>query len=253
MITFTSPDIGTVSSILVGPESGSWGCDEINIVTTQGALNTSMISIENNTHDASDQTRATRFVCRDILGDGHAQGAAYLYPVPADSVLYGSEENMKILSKEEARQLYIKNMHQYEDLKVQLLSTTGILVILGSAILLGAGQKDLSVSFGCGGVFSLMYQRLLQQRVDGIGGGDAVINNNAEGDGNTMSMYTIALGVSIAFLGWLAVQNVDVPGLGVVGASTSGGSGFKMVGAACTGFLMGKVALLITTFKQDAS
>lgn len=64
---------------MIGPECGTWQASEITIVSSR-------------THHTD------RFVCRDCLGT-NAVSAAFLSPVPPDSVIMGSGEAATILTK----------------------------------------------------------------------------------------------------------------------------------------------------------
>lgn len=77
---FVAPELGALAGVLLGPESGSWYCDEVNVASSRAH-------------------RSQRFVCRDTLGGRGAQPAAWLTPVPAEAVVYGSGEAAVILSK----------------------------------------------------------------------------------------------------------------------------------------------------------
>lgn len=77
---FVAPELGTLAGVLLGPEAGSWYCDEVNVASSRAH-------------------RSQRFVCRDTLGGRSARPAAWLTPVPAEAVVYGSGDAAVILSK----------------------------------------------------------------------------------------------------------------------------------------------------------
>lgn len=77
---FVAPELGPLAGVLLGPEAGEWYCDEANVASSRAH-------------------RAQRFVCRDVLGGRGPRPAAWLTPVPAEAVVYGSGDAAVILSK----------------------------------------------------------------------------------------------------------------------------------------------------------
>jgi hypothetical protein len=152
-VSFKGPDLGPLAALVVGPEAGSWRCDEVDVASSRTGA-------------------AERFVCRELLGGGGAP-AAHLRPVPPGAVVYGSGDSAVVLSKAEASQLHAWNMQQYSDLKAQLMAATTTLVALGTGVTWAAAGAELALPFALGGGSSLAYQFLLQRRVDGMGGGAA--------------------------------------------------------------------------------
>ncbi len=70
-------ELGPLASLLLAPEQGTWGVDEVTV--------------------ASSRTGHTdRFVCREPLGGA---GAGFLAPVPPGAVVYGSGEAAVVLSR----------------------------------------------------------------------------------------------------------------------------------------------------------
>lgn len=79
-VSFLGPEIGQITALIVGPESGSWNLDEVTVTSSR-----------------TDQT--TLFVCRDMLGGRSKDGAAFLTPVPLNTVQYGSGASGVFLTK----------------------------------------------------------------------------------------------------------------------------------------------------------
>ena len=74
-------ELGPLASLLLAPEQGTWGVDEVTV--------------------ASSRTGHTdRFVCRELLG---GRGAGFLAPVPPGAVVYGSGEAAVVLSRARSR------------------------------------------------------------------------------------------------------------------------------------------------------
>lgn len=153
-VSFCAPEMGPLAALLVGPEQGSWVCEEVDV--------------------SSSRTGHTdRFVCRESLGEGGEEPAAYLRPIPPGAVVYGSGDNAIIVTKAQASQLHRMNMQQYRELKAQLVAATAVLVGLGSGLAYAAGGRDLALPFALGGASGVLYQYMLQVAVDNVGGRSA--------------------------------------------------------------------------------
>ncbi len=50
-VCFLAPDLGPLAGVLVGPEAGGWGCEEVMVASSRSGA-------------------AERFVCREMLGRG---------------------------------------------------------------------------------------------------------------------------------------------------------------------------------------
>lgn len=146
---FIAPDLGPLASIIIGPESGSWYCDEINV-------------------SCSSTGHTDRFVCRDVLG-GKDRPAAFLTPIPPGSVVYGSGDAAVLLTKEQADRMQKVNMQDYDYLKKKLLTTTASLTALGGVGIYAIGGVDLAAPLLMGGAAGLVYQAALQKSIDGLG------------------------------------------------------------------------------------
>jgi hypothetical protein len=158
---FLSQDLGPLSSIIIGPESGSWYCDEINV-------------------SCSGTGHTDRFVCRDVLG-GRGRPAAFLTPIPPGSVVYGSGDAAVLLTKEQADGMQKVNMQDYDYLKRKLLTTTASLTALGGVGAYAIGGIDLAAPLLMGGAAGLMYQAALQKSIDGLG------SNSSGGSSKTVA------------------------------------------------------------------
>lgn len=147
-LSFLGPDVGPLAAVLVGSETGTWYCEELDISSSRSGY-------------------TSRFVCRDTIGSKE-RPAAYITPVPPGGVVYGSGDAAVVLTRDEATRLRDWNLQRYSDLKARLLGITAILVGLGSTTTFAAAGMELAVPFALGGTSSLVYQVLLQHRVDGV-------------------------------------------------------------------------------------
>eukprot|EP01025_Chloroclados_australasicus_P043482 TRINITY_DN4657_c0_g1_i3.p1 TRINITY_DN4657_c0_g1~~TRINITY_DN4657_c0_g1_i3.p1 ORF type:complete len:422 (-),score=35.19 TRINITY_DN4657_c0_g1_i3:1317-2582(-) len=77
-VVFVGPELGKLAGILVGPESGAWVLDEVEVTSSRSQL----------TH---------HFLCQDRLGAG-GTSAAYLTPIPANAVVYGRGNSAIVLT-----------------------------------------------------------------------------------------------------------------------------------------------------------
>ncbi|KAL4427631.1 hypothetical protein ABPG75_001720 [Micractinium tetrahymenae] len=226
-VSFCAPELGPLAALIVGPEQGRWACEEVDV--------------------SSSRTGHTdRFVCREALGEGGAEAAAYLRPVPPGAVVYGSGDAAVVVSKAQAAQLYRLNMAQYRQLKAQLVAATAVLVGLGSGLAYAAGGRDLALPFALGGASGVLYQYMLQAAVDGVGSGAAGYEDSGAGGlrlalGNPAVRVALAAG---ALLGALAL----LPLLGGDGDQTAGSapSVFRVqqIAASLVGFLCYKAAVV---------
>ncbi|KAJ9534589.1 hypothetical protein QJQ45_022192, partial [Haematococcus lacustris] len=155
-VSFLAPDLGPLAALLVGPESGSWALQELQVAASPSGLN-------------------ARFVCQRLLGSEAGQGAAYLTPVPAGAVVYGSGGSARTLSQAQASSLRAASLSAYQQLKAQLLTATALLALAGAALAGLLAGRDAALPFALGGLAGCGYQWLLQQGVDGlVGGGDTL-------------------------------------------------------------------------------
>lgn len=79
-VSFMGPELGQITALIVGPESGSWNLDEVTVTSSR-----------------TEQT--TLFICREVLGGRNRDGAAFLTPVPLNTVQYGSGASGVSLTK----------------------------------------------------------------------------------------------------------------------------------------------------------
>ena len=74
-VSFVSPDLGPLSAVIVGPQSGTWGCSEVVVSSS-----------------ADVGVASSKFLSKDrggILGQDVLQSASYLVRVPQGSIVYG--------------------------------------------------------------------------------------------------------------------------------------------------------------------
>ncbi|KAK9844120.1 hypothetical protein WJX81_005003 [Elliptochloris bilobata] len=143
-VSFLAAELGPLASLLLAPEEGVWGVDEVTL--------------------SSSRTGHTdRFVCKESLG---SRGAAFLSPVPAGAVVYGSGEEAVVLTREQAALLHELGMIDYMSLKDRLLAATTALVIAGTCLAYSVGDWEAAAPFLAGGCGGLLYQFSLQAGVD---------------------------------------------------------------------------------------
>jgi len=154
-ISFVGPDLGELEALIVGPQSGTWGCEDIVVSSS-----------------AEKERASTKFLCkenRSLLGSDPMHSAAYMIAVPLGTVVYGEGESAKILSPSEALELAAKNMSWYNDMKKKLLFYTATVGIMGTSLTYINLGSAAAFSFATGTAASFIYQLGLQKRVDSIG------------------------------------------------------------------------------------
>lgn len=78
-VSVLGPDIGPLTALLIGPESGTWNLEDVTI--------------------SSSRTQNTlKFICRQKLGEKN-NPAVVLRPIPEDTIIYGSGDTAVALSK----------------------------------------------------------------------------------------------------------------------------------------------------------
>ncbi|EFN54594.1 hypothetical protein CHLNCDRAFT_135440 [Chlorella variabilis] len=231
-VSFSAPELGPLAALIVGPEQG-------------------------------------RFVCRESLGEG-GQAAAYLLPVPADAVVYGSGDAAVAITKasmplasppdEQAAHLYSLNMQQYSELKGQLLAATAVLVALGSALAYAAGGRDLALPFALGGASGMLYQYMLQASAGAVAATDSVgqgsspyAQDQAEWPGAGLSLQgmlanpAVRLAIAAGFLtGMFGALHFGTGSGTAQGSAASAANMFRVqqIVASLVGFLCYKAAVV---------
>eukprot|EP00890_Picochlorum_soloecismus_P002357 jgi/Picsp_1/3121/NSC_05962-R1_protein len=205
-ISIVGPDLGELEALIVGPQSGTWGCEEIVVSSS-----------------AEKERASTKFVCtehRSLLGSDPMHSATYMFAVPLGTVVYGQGESAKILSASEALELAAKNMSWYNDMKKKLLFYTATVGIMGISLTYVNLGSAAAFSFATGTAASFIYQLGLQKRVDSIGKDIAVMNTDiSPSSRNTGHDYRWNILSSLPFAGvsallWWLFLHPD--GLGTV-------------------------------------
>ncbi len=169
-VSFLAPDLGPLAALMVAPESGCWALDEVHVsssrtnhmdrweagaghvcglrcVSRDGGVSATSTRILHSSAPTSlapihphhpQLSRATpsppappRFVCRRKIGV-KAEMAAYLSPIPAGAVVYGTGDTALVLSQEQAAAFRASGMSQYGELKQRLMTTTALLTLGGT-------------------------------------------------------------------------------------------------------------------------
>lgn len=187
-ISFVGPDLGELEALLVGPQSGTWGCEEIVVSSS-----------------AEKERASTKFLCkesRSLLGSDPMHSAAYMTAVPLGTIIYGEGESAKILSASEALELAAKNMSWYNDMKKKLLFYTATVGIMGISLTYVNLGSAAAFSFATGTAASFIYQLGLQKRVDSIGKDIAMVSPSSR---NTEKDYRATVVSALPFAGFSAL------------------------------------------------
>lgn len=255
-VSFLGPEVGPLAAVIVAPEAGTWRCDELDVSSSRSG-------------------NTARFVCRDDVGDRGAHAAAFLRPVPPGGVVYGSGDASVVLTKEQASQLREWNLQTYSDFKATLLGVTAALVAVGTGVTYSTAGPDLAVPFALGGLSSLVYQYLLQRRVDGITASAAAVeparaSEVQTGPGLTLSLALSnpavrALLIAGGLLGSLvlihivgvaensggdfSISSAELSNNGLVASATA--AEVRRAAAGLAGFLMQKIAIMGVSAMPD--
>ncbi len=155
-VSFVATNLGQLSGVIVGPQSGTWGCSEVVVSSS-----------------AEQSGFSSKFMCRDgsdtILGEDPLHSAAYLARVPQGSVMYGQGESAQILSSKDALEMAVKNMKSYDEMKKKLLFYTATVGCVGVGLAYVSIGPVAAMAFASGSLASFGYQLGLQKKVDAIG------------------------------------------------------------------------------------
>lgn len=196
-VSFAGPDLGALTAIVVGPESGSWQMEEITVSNSREAL-------------------TQRFICREDVGT-EGTSAAFLTPLPPNAVVYGSGEQAVLMTpvrallkaaaaaaglhcrtrtrspsmvaddsaahgrartagrdgrwcdvQTQASAVRRMGVRDYLDLKDRIFKTTVVLVFTGMAVSGAVGGADAAEAFTVGGAIAFFYQLALTNTIDSM-------------------------------------------------------------------------------------
>lgn len=219
-VSFVGPNLGPLAAVIVGPQSGTWGCSEVVVSSSadNGAVSSKFLSKERNR----------------IMGDDPMYSAQYLVRVPLGSVMYGEGPDAKILSASDAMQMATRNMTWYEEMKKRLLVYTATVGVVGTGLAYGSLGPAAATAFASGGAMSFAYQVGLQRKVDRIGS-----SNDGIEDNRGTSLVTGALpflGVSV--LAWFVYSHPEL-------LEVRGNDNLSVLLALLAGFGSQKLALVL--------
>ena len=232
-VSFVAPNLGPLSAVIVGPQSGTWGVSEVVVSSSadNGAMSSKFLSKERSR----------------IMGDDPMCSAQYLVRVPLGSILYGEGPNAKILSASDAMKMATKNMTWYEEMKKKLLLYTAAVGVVGTGLAYGSLGAAAATAFASGSAMSLAYQVGLQRKVDNIGstsdggrvaGGDATDDRDAR-DGPGLSLVSGALPfLGVSALAWVVYRHPELLEVG-------GNDNLSVLLALLAGFGSQKLALVL--------
>ncbi len=189
-----------------------------------------------------------------ILGDGGALPAAELSP--AYILELGSDDPLAAIipakrprsSKESTKQRE-DGLKEYMALKVSLLSSTAVMVTVGTLGLFVVGAPDLAQGFAVGGAGGLLYLFLLQKTVDQLPSLDSnglETNSTSSDQGGMSGQFSPATGVVL-------VAGIALVTLRLVQGGASSALSPEELLAGGLGFLTSRVAVFLAAFKPDDS
>ena len=214
-VSFVAPNLGPLSAVIVGPQSGTWGCSEVVVSSSadNGAMSSKFVSKE--------QSR--------ILGEDPMYSASYMIRVPTGSIVYGEGPEAKILSASDAIEIAARNMTWYEEMKKRLLFYTATVGIVGTGLVYGSLGASASTAFAFGSIMSFSYQMGLQKRVDGIGSSDS-------GQQGPSFLTGVLPFFGVSALAWFVYAHPDLLGLRTSDLDIGGNDNFSTTMALLAGF-----------------
>eukprot|EP01025_Chloroclados_australasicus_P066264 TRINITY_DN9096_c0_g1_i6.p1 TRINITY_DN9096_c0_g1~~TRINITY_DN9096_c0_g1_i6.p1 ORF type:complete len:341 (-),score=20.05 TRINITY_DN9096_c0_g1_i6:118-1140(-) len=217
---FEAPQLGDIAGILIGPESGSWYLQEIEIQYDDKVL---------------------RFICNKLLGEGGDCSAEYLPALGPDVVMVGQGTSASYITKEEAVQMQAQNMAHYTRYTQDSLKLLAIIITLGTAVLGLNDQYDSAKAFAVGGILGGLQQLQLQKKIDAQLS-DSQSQNRWIG---FLSKFVAIVLIGSVFIGTSLMQifNIEQPIL-------QDQNTYKVFLAGFIGFAMYKVCLVILAVKQ---
>jgi hypothetical protein len=229
-VSFVGPNLGPgLSAVIVGPQSGTWGCSEVVVSSSAdgGAVSSKFLSKDG--HDV-------------ILGKDLLHSAAYMVRVPQGTVLYGEGKNARVLPASDALEMAAKNMIWYNEMKKKLLFYTATVGVVGMSLAYASLGPAAALSFASGSIASFWYQIGLQKKVDKIG-------SDAYEDEAAPSRLVSALplvGVSIgAYLVYTNPSLLSVASIGSDNVGVGVNDNFSLTMALLAGFASQKLAIII--------
>ena len=223
-VSFVAPDLGPLSAVIVGPQSGSWGCSEVVVSSS-----------------ADVGVGSSKFLSKDrgdILGEDALLSASYLVRVPQGSIMYGEGQGARILSATDAMEMAKKNTAWYLEMKKRLLFYTATVGCVGTGLAFGSLGPATAAAFASGSAMSFAYQVGLQKKVDGIGASSTSPPSTSEVTG-------VLPFIGAGALAWFAVSNhPDLLGMHLEDVEI-GAKDFSLILALLAGFGSQKLAILL--------
>lgn len=229
-VSFLATNLGPLSAVIVGPQSGTWGCSEVVVSSS-----------------AEHSGFSSKFVCRDgpgmILGEDPLHSAAFLARVPQGAVVYGQGESATILSSRDALEMAAKNMEWYDEMKKKLLFYTATVGCVGVGLAYVSIGPMASMAFATGSLASFWYQVGIQKKVDTIG------KRGNEKESSRLLSALPFLGVSAA--AWLVYTHPSLLGLNSIislghnDVEIGLNDNFSLTMALLAGFASQKLAIVI--------
>jgi hypothetical protein len=224
-VSFVAPDLGHLAAVIVGPQSGTWGCSEVIVSSS-----------------ADNGVTSSKFLSKDrsrILGEDPMYSASYLVRVPYGSILYGEGTDAKILSASEAMEIATRNMTWYEEMKKKMKFYTATVGVVGSVLAFTSLGASAATSFGFGSILSLWYQVGLQRKVDNIG---STASSTQERSAFLTGLLPL-LGAS--FAAWWVYAHPEMNAISNGDTVESASDTFTVIVSLMAGLASQKIALLV--------
>ncbi|KAG6547385.1 hypothetical protein Mapa_010833 [Marchantia paleacea] len=286
---FLGTNLGRLAALWIAPERGTWRLAQARVIVVQWIKEFETID-KGFVRDLSTLLTSMSDVLKESAGTRKWKGYVHLFdsnekligveddtraaelkpslvreysdPISMREALLGSSiKSGKIpstyLPKEEVERLRQLSMKDYEDLKLQFLGITLLLVGVGTASFAALGQDRLTESFAAGGLGGFLYLLLLQRFVDQLPGpGKSAADSSTaarqaeEGENATETSFVGGgrLPVSIALVAGIALLVGRISQGGAVSTVTP-----QMLVAGVGGFLTSRVAVILASLRSKPS
>ncbi|BBM97748.1 hypothetical protein MPTK1_1g08000 [Marchantia polymorpha subsp. ruderalis] len=280
---FQGPDVGRLAALWIAPERGTWRLAQARVIVVQwvrefdgridrGSVKDDLSAMLTAMAEALQESGGSRkwrglvhlFDSNEkLIGSEDDTRAAelkpslvreYSDPISMREALLGSSiKSGKIpssyLPAEEVERLRELSMKEYEDLKLQFLGITLLLVGVGTASFAALGQDRLTESFAAGGLGGFLYLLSLQKFVDQLPGpGNSSTAAPQADEGASSTLGAARLPLSVALVAGIALLVGRISQGGAVASITP-----QMLVAGVGGFLTSRVAVILASLRAKPS
>eukprot|EP01024_Parvocaulis_polyphysoides_P008365 TRINITY_DN12487_c0_g1_i2.p1 TRINITY_DN12487_c0_g1~~TRINITY_DN12487_c0_g1_i2.p1 ORF type:complete len:374 (-),score=33.13 TRINITY_DN12487_c0_g1_i2:72-1031(-) len=151
-VFFVGPELGDLAGVLVGPESGAWQLNELQVTSSRSK-------------------KIHHFRCRERLGEGGIS-ATYLYPHSPNAMVYGEANSSAVFNnpkiQQMSTQLRIQLQNKLDELDFDFFENRvriacALLAVSACGVLNIAGSSEAATVFGIYSIVGAAQCLILQQ------------------------------------------------------------------------------------------